>query len=127
MVELQVRIPTRGRATRPSQNQYTYSDDESEPRYHGFSDDDRDNGDFGESYDSDEGGDHVAAASENDVQQQTGRSHTQVIDNEEAANPDEVSTAVTDLSTETTAANDHVNMDRAQHVEEPDIRSTRRI
>ncbi|KAE9341777.1 hypothetical protein PF008_g10479 [Phytophthora fragariae] len=127
MVELQVRIPTRGRATRPSQNQYTYSDDECEPRYHVFSDDDRDNGDFGESYDSDEGGDHVAAASENDVQQQTGRSHTQVIDNDEAANPDEVSTAVTDLSTETTAANDHVNMDRAQHVEEPDIRSTRRI
>ncbi|KAE9312959.1 hypothetical protein PF008_g19851 [Phytophthora fragariae] len=64
MVELQVRIPTRGRATRLSQNRYTYSDDEREPSYHGFSDDNRGNGDFGESYDSDEGGGHVAAASE---------------------------------------------------------------
>ncbi|KAE9304785.1 hypothetical protein PR003_g21670 [Phytophthora rubi] len=57
----------------------------------------------------------------NDVQQQTGRSHTQAIDNVEVANPGEVSTAVPDLSTETA---DHVNMDRAQRAEEPDIRPT---
>ncbi|KAE8875252.1 hypothetical protein PF005_g24180 [Phytophthora fragariae] len=62
--------------------------------------------------------------SKNHVQQQTVCSHTQVIDNNEVANPDEASTAVTDLSTETTSTSDHVNMDRAQHVEGPDIRPT---
>ncbi|KAE8968972.1 hypothetical protein PR003_g26759 [Phytophthora rubi] len=59
--------------------------------------------------------------SKNDVQQQTGRYHSQVINNVEEASPGEVSTALSDLSAETA---DHVNMDRAQRAGEPDIRPT---
>ncbi|KAE9010986.1 hypothetical protein PR002_g15220 [Phytophthora rubi] len=64
MTELQVRTPARGQAGRPTQTQYTYSDEEDDPSDHGYSDDDRGIRDDEELYDSEEERDHVAAASE---------------------------------------------------------------
>ncbi|KAE8877734.1 hypothetical protein PF005_g20009 [Phytophthora fragariae] len=125
MTELQVRTPARGQAGRPTQTQYTYSDEEDDPSDHGYSDDDRGIRDDEELYDSEEERDHVAAASEQERRAAAdGTFAGQTTDLAVGVTLGEGSTVVTGLSTGTTVTTGLVSTDHKRHVGEPDTRLT---